>query len=187
MIPLASTHAYTDPQPGMWEVADMKAAMDKMEGEVNYVCAVGSKDELMDLGVGDIVVDSAADESCWPVGHGDAFPTKKSTRTLRLKTASGADMNHYGEKEVTFKYKGGENKEAVGIKFQVTDVRKPLLAVRRLVERGCTVTLANGEGESYILNKETRVRIPVVKKGGSFVIEARFVKKMLAEDFARRA
>jgi hypothetical protein len=186
-VPPASTHAYTDPQPGTrWEV-NFDEEMDKMKGEVNYVCAVGSKGELMDLGIGDIVVDSAADESCWPVGHGDAFPTKKSTRTLRLKTASGADMNHYGEKEVTFKYKGGENKEAVGIKFQVTDVRKPLLAVRRLVEKGCTVTLANGEGESYIMNRETRVRIPVVKKGGSFVIEARFVKKVLAGDFAGRA
>ena len=96
-------------------------------------------------------------------------------------------MIHYGEKEITFKYKGGENKEAVGIKFQVTDVKKPLLAVRRLVEKGCTVTMANGEGESFIMNKETRVKIPVVKKGGIVVIEARFVKKAMAEGSARQA
>ena len=155
----------------------MKDMMDKMKGEVNYVCAVANKDEMMDLGVGDIVVDSAADESCWPVGHGDAFPARKSTRTLRLRTANGAEMTHYGEKEVLFKYKGGENKEAVGIKFQVTDVKKPLLAVRRLVENWCVVTMANGEGESFIMNKESKVKIPIVKEGGSFVIEARFVKK----------
>ena len=155
--------------------------------EVGFVCAVGNEDEMMDLGIGDIVVDSAADESCWPVGQGDAYPTRKSSRTLRLTTANGADMTHYGEKEILFKYKGGENKEAVGIKFQVTDVKKPLLAVRRLVEKGCTVTLANGEGESFIVNKETRVKIPVAKKGGSFVIEARFVKKAVAEGFARQA
>ena len=165
----------------------MKGVMDKMKDEVSYVCAVGNKDELMDLGVGDIVVDSAADESCWPVGHGDAFPTRKSSRTLRLRTANGADMIHYGEKEITFKYKGGENKEAVGIKFQVTDVKKPLLAVRRLVEKGCTVTMANGEGESFIMNNESKVKIPIVKKGGSFVIEARFVKKALQEGFQRQA
>ena len=162
-------------------------AIDKIKDEVSYVCAVGNKEELADLGVGDIVVDSAADESCWPIGQGDAYPTKKSTRTLRLKTANGADMTHYGEKEVLFKYQGGENKEAVGIKFQVTDVKKPLLAVRRLVEKGCTVTLGGGEGESFIKNKETGVRIPVVRKGGSFVIEARFVKKMVTEGFARQA
>jgi hypothetical protein len=187
LIPLASTHAYTDPQPGTREIVDMDGVLNMMKDEVSYVCAVGNKDEFMDLGVGDIVVDSAADESCWPVGHGDAFPTKKTSRVLRLKTANGADMNHYGEKEVMFKYKGGENKEAVGIKFQVTDVRKPLLAVRRLVERGCVVTMANGEGESFIANKESKVKIPIVKKGGSFVIEARFVKKVLAEGFQRQA
>ena len=51
-------------------------------------------------------------------------------------TANGGDMQHYGEKEVTFKYDGGENKDPIGLKFQVTDVRKPLLAVRRLVEKG---------------------------------------------------
>ena len=96
-------------------------------------------------------------------------------------------MIHYGEKEITFKYKGGENKEAVGIKFQVTDVKKPLLAVRRLVEKGCTVTMANGEGESFITNNESKVKIPIVKKGGSFVIEARFVKKALQEGFQRQA
>ena len=86
-----------------------------------------------------------------------------------------------------FKYQGGENKEAVGIKFQVTGVKKPLLAVRRLVEKGCTVTLGGGEGESFIKSKETEVRIPVVRKSGSFVIEARFVKKMVTEGFARQA
>ena len=187
LIPRASTHVYTEPQPGRREVVDMKGVMEKMKDEVSYVCAVGNKDELMDLGVGDIVVDSAADESCWPVGHGDAFPTRKSSRTLRLRTANGADMIHYGEKEITFKYKGGENKEAVGIKFQVTDVRKPLLAVRRLVEKGCTVTMANGDGESFIMNNESKVKIPIVKKGGSFVIEARFVKKALQEGFQRQA
>jgi hypothetical protein len=104
-----------------------------------------------------------------------------------LKTANGADMTHYGEKEIMFKYKGGENKEAVGIKFQVTDVKKPLLAVRRLVEKGCTVTLANEEGESFVENKDSKVKIPIIKKGGSFVIEARFVKKVLQEGFQRQA
>ena len=69
-------------------------------------------------------------------------------------------MTHFGEKEVLSKYKGGENKEAVEIKFQVTDVKKPLLAVRRLVEKGCVMTMANGEGESFIMNKESKVKIP---------------------------
>ena len=62
----------------------------------------------------------------------------------------------------------------------MTDVKKPLLAVRRLVERGNIVVLSGIEGESYIMNRETKVRVPIVKKGGSFVIEAQFVKKGFA-------
>ena len=110
-------------------------------------------------------------------GQGDAYPTKAASRKMVLRTANGGDMQHYGEKEVMFKYEGGEDKDPVGLKFQVTDVRKPLLAVRRLVEKGNKVVLAGGEGESYIRNEATGVKIPIKKKGGSFVIEAHFVMR----------
>ena len=87
-------------------------------------------------------------------------------------------MQHYGEKDVIIKYSGGENKDPIGLRFQVTDVRKPLLAVRRLVEKGNTVVLAGDGEESYIMNKAAKLRIPIKKKGGSFVIEAHFVKQV---------
>ena len=61
---------------------------------------------------------------------------------------------------------------------QVTDVRKPLLAVRRLVEQGNKVVLAGDDEERFIMNKATKVMIPVKKKGGAFVIEAHFVKRV---------
>jgi hypothetical protein len=150
--------------------------------QVSWVQAVNQQNTMTDLGVGDIVIDSAADESCWPVGQGDAYPTKQSSRQLKLRTANGGEMTHYGEKEVFVKYKGGEAKDPIGMKFQVTDVRKPLLAVRRLVERGNTVVLS--ESESYIENKAAKIKIPLVKKGGSFVLEARFV--MNVAGFARQ-
>ena len=142
--------------------------------KVHFVRAVGKGDGLTHLGVGDIIVDSAAGESRWPAGHGDAFPTQQTARTLKLRTANGGEMQHYGEKHITFKHKDGIN--PVGLKFQVTDVRKPLLAVRRLVERGNTVVLADEGGESYVRTAAGQ-KIPVVKKGGSFVIEADFAQK----------
>ena len=55
-----------------------------------------------------------------------------------------------GQKEILFRCNSGEGKEPIGFTFQVTDVKKPLLAVRRLVERGNKVVLAAGDGESYI-------------------------------------
>ena len=90
-------------------------------------------------------------------------------------------MQHYGEKEVTFKYDVGERKDPIGLKFQVTDVRKPLLAFRRLVEKGNKVVLAGGDEGSYIMNKDTKVKIPVKKKGGAFVIDAHFVKRFAVQ------
>ena len=155
----------------------LKAENEKIREKVSFVNAVSHDTEWASLGKGDIIVDSAADESCWPKEEGDAYPTKTASRKMVLRTANGGDMQHYGEKEVLFKYEGGECRDPVGLKFQVTDVRKPLLAVRRLVEKGNKVVLAGGDGESYILNEPTGVKIPIKKKGGSFVIEAHFVLK----------
>ena len=70
------------------------------------------------------------------------------------------------------------------IGFQVADVRKPLLAVRRLVEKGNTVVLAGCEGESYVYHEASNTKVPIKKKGGSFVIEAHFVKQVGAQVFA---
>ena len=53
-----------------------------------FVNSVIKEEDLASHGVGDIIVDSAADESCWPVGQGDVFPTKESRRT-RLVSSSG--------------------------------------------------------------------------------------------------
>ena len=155
-----------------------------------YVQMVGEnnkKGEWVSLGVGDIIIDSAADESCWPVGQGDAFPTLPSNRKMVLKTANGGDMEHYGQKEILFRCNSGEGKEPIGLTFQVTDVKKPLLAVRRLVERGNKVVLAAGDGESYIYSDWSKTKVPVKKKGGSFVIEAHFVKQTGVSGFARQA
>ena len=105
----------------------------KMLKEVAYVGAVEKGG----------IADSATDESCWPVGQGDAYPTLE-----KLRTASGGEMRHHGEKHVTFRYRGRVNKDPVGLKFQVTDVKKPLFAVRRLVEKGNVVVLSDVGGES---------------------------------------
>jgi hypothetical protein len=128
------------------------------------------------LGVGDIVVDSAADESCWPKDLGGAFETKPSTKNIVLRTANGGEMGHYGEKEITIR--SGESEDVIGLRFQVTDVKKPLLAVRRLVERGSVVSFGPEPSDNYIQNVETGKKISMEKRGGSFVIKAHFVKEI---------
>ena len=81
-----------------------------------------------------------------------------------------------GEKEITFRT--GESEDVIGLRFQVTDVKKPLLAVRRLVERGHVVSFGPGPEDNYIQNVETSKKIPMEKRGGSFVIKAHFVKEI---------
>ena len=53
-------------------------------------------------------------------GPGDAFVTNHSKKRILLRTANGSDMNHDGEKDIIG--------NIIGLKFQVTDVRKPLSA-----------------------------------------------------------
>ena len=89
-------------------------------------------------------------------------------------------MGHYGEKEITFR--SGEEEDVIGLKFQVTDVKKPLLAVRRLVERGNVVSFGPGPNDNYIKNVETGKTIPMEKRGGSFVIKAHFVIELEAKE-----
>jgi len=60
-------------------------------------------------------------------------------------------MKHYGQKEVIFKHANG--KDPIGLVFQVTDVKKPLLAVRRLVEKGNKVVLSGVEGGELYLER----------------------------------
>ena len=134
------------------------------------------KTEWASLGVGEIAVDSAADESCWPKGLGDAFHMKPRTRNIILKTANGGEMAHYGEKDITFKT--GKSDDVVGLKFQVTDVKKPLLAVRRLVEKGNVVSFGPEPDQNFIRNIATGRKIEMEKKGGAFVIKAHFMKEI---------
>ena len=115
--------------------------------------------------------------------QGGAFETKPSRRNLVLKTANGAEMRHYGEKEITIK--GSSDGEVVGLKFQVTDVKRPLLAVRRLVEKRSVVMFGPEPHQTYILHVASGMRIPMERRGGTFVIKAHFVKE-LSSGFTRQ-
>jgi hypothetical protein len=124
---------------------DIENGMKRMKGQVHYVQAVSKNEGWRYPGKGDIVIDSTADESCWPAGWEDAYPLKEGSRRMVLKTASGGGMAHHGQTKVSFKYEGGKN--IVGLAFHVADVKKPLLAVRRSVENGTKVALSEIEGE----------------------------------------
>ena len=60
------------------------------------------------------------------------------------------------------------------IKFQVADVKKPSMPVKRIVEKGNRVVFS--EGGSYIMNDQTGDRLELKENGrGSYVMDVDFV------------
>jgi hypothetical protein len=51
-----------------------------------------NREAFVNFGTGDIIVDNAADEICWPKGQGDVYPTTTRWNKLRLRTANGGEL-----------------------------------------------------------------------------------------------
>ena len=81
-------------------------------------------------------------------------------------------VENKGDKTIGLvKAEGGKR---MRIKFQVADVKKPLLSVKRLVEKGNRVTFS--EKGSYIINDKTGDRLELKENGkGSYVMDVDFV------------
>ena len=59
--------------------------------------------------------------------------------------------------------------------FQVAEVKKPLIAVKRISEKGNNVSFGPGRDDNFIENKKTGMRIPMRETGkGSYVIDMVF-------------
>ena len=82
-------------------------------------------------------------------------------------------MNHYGEKEAKFTV--GEDPSVMSLGFQVSDVQKPLAAVWRIASKGNLVQFGPKDEDNFIQSIATRKKIPMMRKGGSYVVEAEFV------------
>ncbi len=137
-----------------------------------------------DVGKEEIVIDSAAEESVCPKSWGAVFGTKPSDKRMRFINASGGEMGHYGERTANFRTIG--ESAVMSLKFQVSDVQKPLAAVRRISEKGNRVVFGPGEQDNYIENVVTGKRIYMVKKGGSYVVPAELIVKE-EQGFTRQA
>eukprot|EP00973_Karenia_brevis_P082122 11386426-Karenia_brevis.AAC.1 len=62
------------------------------------------------------------------------------------------------------------------LNFQVADVAKPLLAVKRIVEKGNHVVLGLGKEDNFIINRDTKDKLMLFPNGrGSYVMRVNFV------------
>ena len=64
----------------------------------------------------------------------------------------------------------------MSLRFQVADVKKPLMSVKRIVEQGDHVGFGPGEGDNYMLNKESGSKMILKCNGkGSYLMQVRFL------------
>ena len=119
----------------------------------------------------EVTIDSAAEESVCPKDWEVECGLKRvaDENKLRLVSANGGKIEHYGEREVKFKAEGVGGVGMMGMIFQVSDVRKPLAAVWRICDKGNRVCFGPSEEDNYIQHKETGKMISMRRKGGSYI------------------
>jgi hypothetical protein len=120
---------------------------------------------------GKVTVDSGAEASVWPassVSWDNVYETEDSRKGIGFVAANGTRMENYGGMKVKFE-KDGKRK---AMDFQVTDCKKPLASVAKIIEKGNRVVF--DEDDSYILNKATGEKIKLERERGTFVMVVEF-------------
>ena len=116
---------------------------------------------------GKVTVDSGAEDSVWPATHVDwdkVVETEESRNGIGFVAANGSRMENYGGTKVEF-VKEGKRKS---MNFQVTDCKKPLASVSKIVDKGNRVVF-DSEG-SYIENKLTGEKMKLERERGTYVM-----------------
>ena len=173
------------PSPGVdgWRVVKGQWRQVPFEQEVrnDFTVSAGCFAMLCPIGVGndevdicsttaEITIDSAAEESVCPLHCAEHFQLKpvESGKELRFVNASGGRISHWGSRRVAMH--AAENGKTLEMGFQVTDVKKALLAVSRLCEKGNIVQFGPEPQHNYIQNVTTGERLHMKRRGNSWVL-----------------
>jgi hypothetical protein len=120
---------------------------------------------------GKITVDSGAGGSVWPKAMEVPGPMLRKAG-VRFEAANGTPIENYGQKMIFFMVKG----RSCSMKYNVTDVRKPLAAVSAIVDEGNIVVFKPGLRTSYIENIASGEKLPLLRENGTYVLEMEYEK-----------
>ena len=128
----------------------------------------------------EITVDSGAAESVAPELWHQEFPLLQTERAhpAGFASATGQSMPHRGERQVHLLTGNGSPS---AMRFQITNVKKPLAAVSRIIQAGHKAVF-DADG-SYLQNKSTGEIIPLREKNGLFVLDAKIFKPGVESGF----
>ena len=121
---------------------------------------------------GRITIDSGAAESVMPPDEVPEIPIQESDghkKGLNYVAANGSKMPNLGEKKVRFNTKDGTSS---GITFQITNSRKPLASVSKIVKQGNSVTFS--PSGSFIQNVRTGRKIDIEEANGTYFIDVEY-------------
>ena len=136
---------------------DEESEDESLADEVNAVEEVNE--------VVEITVDSGAARSVWPKRKKGVTRQKIQGKKPKLAAANGTSIEVQGEALLEFGLRG----RRCGMKFLDADVKKPLLAVSAMEDEGNTVVFSRKWGR-YVENDETGERIPMERRGGTYVM-----------------
>ena len=154
--------ALQDFMPRKVVLSNQFAAWEEEDEEI--VCEVAEVDGREPVaGVVEVMVDSGASRSVWPRAMKGVVRSPGGGGE-KLVAANGSPIKVEGQ--ATLRFKRGRRR--CEMRFPDADVRKPLGAVSAVVDGGNTVVF--GKKESFIRNDTTGETIPLVRKGGVYVM-----------------
>ena len=136
---------------------------------------------ILEVG-GDALCGEKCESSCCGGGFRSVSRRKKRVwnRFLRaceedVEVEKCINLVEDGEKGKEGQKKEGQ-KKCMGMTFQVADVQKPLVAVKRITEKGNWVVFGPGKEDNYIENKQTGDRMILTPNGcGAYVMDVTFL------------
>ena len=119
-----------------------------------------------------ITVDSGASESVSPADWIEEFKLDpvKPGKEMKLINASGGRIGHHGERKVALRT---DDNRLIGLPFQVCDVKKPLVSVKKICERGNVIQFGPKEEDNFIKNIQTGEKIWLIEENGQYMMEVK--------------
>ena len=142
-------------------IREIEEREDKEEKEI---CAIGAEKTKVR-----ITVDSGAAESVSPKDWFEQFKMSPLKTSRRLINASGGRIPVHGERTVALKTEGDR---LIGLPFTVCDVKKPLVSVKRICEKGNIIQFGPNKKDSFIMNVKSKEKIYLIEENGQYMMEA---------------
>ena len=125
---------------------------------------------------GKIIIDSGAADSVMPKEVLEDALLMPKKEGLRFVAANGTVINNYGRRNVAFKARGQSLVNCM--QFHVTDSKKTLASVGKIVEQGNSVHFT--PTGCYIEGPKGE-RVELSLEGGVYVIDAKFMKGFIRQ------